>query len=141
MWLMYDETYAVSEDGLVMNRKTGKILKGFPNNKEYLQIKLYGNNNTIHRMIALRFLPKIDLPELEVDHINRDRTDNRACNLRWVDRSENSRNKPATNISKKKNGFQVRFNRDGNEIHYSWHKTIEEAIAARDAFKNSPEYL
>jgi hypothetical protein len=47
-----------------------------------------------HRLVALQFIPN-DQPEVKtmIDHINRDRTDNHISNLRWVNASENSRNK------------------------------------------------
>ena len=141
MWLNYDEQYAVSDDGYVMNTKTGKILKGVVNNSGYLTLKNYNKRDTIHRMIALRFCPKEDLPGLEVDHINRDKTDNSAANLRWVSKSVNQRNKEASNISQHKSGYQVRFEKDRKYIHTSWHKTMELAVAARDAFKLTDAYM
>lgn len=46
---------------------------------------------SIHRLIALAFIPNPkNLPE--VDHINNDGTDNRACNLRWCTHKENMNN-------------------------------------------------
>ena len=46
----------------------------------------------LHRVIAQQFIPNPDnLPE--VDHFNHIRSDNRIENLRWVDRSINSKNK------------------------------------------------
>ena len=47
-----------------------------------------------HRLVALAFHPEThDKERCEVDHINGDRTDNRAENIRWVTRSENRRNR------------------------------------------------
>ncbi|WP_188073963.1 HNH endonuclease [Sphingobium jiangsuense] len=50
--------------------------------------KIYRVN--LHRLVAQAFVDG-EFPLATVDHINGDRTDNRAANLRWVSRSENSR--------------------------------------------------
>jgi len=46
----------------------------------------------IHRLVAKHFIPNPRNLN-EVDHINRNRTDNRIENLRWVTHSENLQNK------------------------------------------------
>ena len=143
MWLNYDEQYAVSEDGEVMNRKTGLIRKPGVIAGGYHQITLFENNvrtlKLVHRIVAERFCPKIDIEGLEVDHINRDNSDNRASNLRWCSHMENKRN-GATHITKRGNGYQVQFKRNNNFIYNKHFKTMEEAIAARDAFKLTDEF-
>jgi hypothetical protein len=140
MWLNYGEMYCVSEDGEVMNRKTGLYLMPIYDTEGRLVVNIYGKTIKIHQMVAQRFCPKIDLPGLEVDHINRDQTDNRACNLRWCDRSINERNKNSSNISKHQNGYRVEFYARGKYIYRKWFKTMAEAIAARDAFKLTDEF-
>lgn len=45
----------------------------------------------VHRLVASAFVPNPN-QRPEVDHINTIRTDNRAENLRWVNRSENNMN-------------------------------------------------
>jgi len=60
--------------------------------KEYLQFDLYVDgkrvNKQVHRFIAERLIPNPDnLPV--VDHINRNRLDNRVENLRWSTREDN----------------------------------------------------
>ena len=45
-----------------------------------------------HRLIAEQWIEKID-GKTDIDHINRNRADNRIENLRWVCPSENTRNK------------------------------------------------
>lgn len=136
MWLDYDDKYAVSEDGLVMHKKSGRITKGCMMNVGYLKhVYTHKNKQTdrfIHRMVAERFLPKIDDINLVVDHINRDKTDNRASNLRWVSRSVNVQN---TNV---KTNTGERFIHKKYLVEISvpyYHKsfnTLEEAIVARD---------
>jgi len=141
MWLNYDDRYRVSEDGNVMNRKTGLILKPQLSSNGYLHVNLRGKFMRIHRLVALCFLPYTDIDGLDIDHINRDRTDNRVINLRWVTRSQNMRNTDASNIYNHHSGqYRVIFSKYGKNIYYKMFKTMELAVAARDAFKLTDAY-
>ena len=54
------------------------------NSKQYLK----------HRIIALQFIPNDDpINKIEIDHINKIKTDNRIENIRWCSRSENNKNR------------------------------------------------
>ena len=72
-----------------------------PNAAGYLQVNIPVRNTTdlVHRLVAETFLsnPK---GYNEIDHINHNRLDNRACNPRWCTHSENMSNsyKPKTKI-------------------------------------------
>lgn len=46
----------------------------------------------VHQLVAFAFLGPPLSPDATVDHINRIKTDNRACNLRWATRAEQSAN-------------------------------------------------
>jgi hypothetical protein len=60
-------------------------------NEGYLVIRVAGKNQLMHRMVWLYLHGSI--PEgKEIDHIDGDRTNNRAENLRAVDRRNNARN-------------------------------------------------
>lgn len=66
------------------------------NGHGYHSICACGRHYYVHRVVAGCFIPNLfNLPE--VDHINGDRGDNRAENLRWVDRTTNMAN-PLTKI-------------------------------------------
>lgn len=94
--------YYITDEGEIYRkdyRGTGKPRRVKPClNKVtgYLQVNLCENgkrrNVYIHRAMAETFLPNPDNLRC-VDHINRCRTDNRLCNIRWVDDFENARNK------------------------------------------------
>lgn len=63
---------------------------GSPNSSGYLIIMVDGKRYLAHRLIWLYYHGY--MPELDVDHINRNRLDNRVENLREVSRSCNTRN-------------------------------------------------
>lgn len=88
------DNYEVSDVGEVRNKKTGRILKPRLNNG-YYQVGLRKDKKTyqryIHQLVAYYFVDGY-AKGLEVDHINRVKTDNRAENLRWVSHRTNLRN-------------------------------------------------
>jgi len=76
----------VNEKGLPI-----KILKPSPDTKGYCRVNLNDKFVKVHRLVALMFVPNPqDKPN--IDHINGDRGDNRAENLRWVTTEENANN-------------------------------------------------
>lgn len=99
----FDGYYQVSNTGRVKRvssyncTKNGKLLKPY-NNSGYLFVKLSVNGKThdfsVHRLVATTFIPNPDNKPC-VDHIDCQRSNNNADNLRWVDYSEN-RNNPIT---------------------------------------------
>lgn len=84
-------------------------------------------------------------PEGDVDHINRNRSDNRISNLRCVTRSQNLLNSQLRSDSKTKiknvcfnkqaNKYQVTFTFTGKQIHAGFYDTLELADSAARQFR------
>lgn len=80
--------YAVSSKGRVKNLKTNRILGGGVKSNGYKQVYLKGKTYTVHRLVALAFIPNPEnLPE--VNHKNEDKRDNNVDNLEWCSRTYN----------------------------------------------------
>lgn len=82
--------YQVSKSGHVRNKHTKKILAENVNGStsRYLRVTIGQKHYAVHRLVATAFIAN---PEgyCEVDHINRDKTDNSVSNLQWVDHQTN----------------------------------------------------
>ena len=149
MWLPYDELYEICTDsGAVRNKKTGYILKPYMGYEGRNWVCIHKTKMKVSRMIGLALFPRIIRPKDEVDHLNYNRADDRPCNLQWKSRSANQRNNRAENIyikTTRSKGYvyqryEVCFCKDKKPIYCKRFKTLEEATAARDAFKSSEEY-
>ena len=138
-----DDRYEVSDDGLIRNAETGRVLKQRDSNG-YRTCYITRDGRTscymVHRVVAKAFVPMIEGKNV-VDHINRDKTDNTVQNLRWTDTSQNNRNRSRFhsktdglhNITQNGNKFVVSFMQNRETTRKSF-ETQEEAIAWRDDF-------
>lgn len=91
----YEGMYQVSDLGRVRSRKSGewRVLKVVKSMVGYLLVGLWKDGKKkwflVHRLVADAFIENDDIGKNEINHINEDKTDNRATNLEWCDRHYN----------------------------------------------------
>lgn len=109
----------------------------------------YGNINKILRIRLHRFVLGLDDWNInnEVDHINRNRADNRKSNLRIVNRSDNNKNRnkscsKAVNMNndnvyfdKKRNRYYERYNYQKITYNTSYYKNRDDALNEMNIIK------
>ena len=141
----YEGLYAIEEDGRVWSYKYKKYLAP-DNSNGYNRVTLKKNKIKtkyfIHRLIAIIYIPNPD-NKPNIDHINRNKLDNRIENLRWVTQAENRHNSTINRnntsgysnitIDKSRNSYVFYIRR--NDYRFSkYFKTLEEAVAYRDDY-------
>ena len=133
----YEGYYQVSDQGRVksLERKNSygrtvkeRILKPAVKPTGYVEVNLYAGGKqkalTVHRLVCQAFHENPD-NKSDVNHINENKTDNRACNLEWCTRKENcnhgSRNERVAKALSKPVG---QYTSDG-ELVKIWPSAIE----------------
>lgn len=125
----YEGLYQVSDQGRVKSLKRKdclgrtiqeRILKTKIDRYGYLQLNLhaYGKQKTltVHRLICEAFNENPE-GKPEVNHINENKTDNRACNLEWCTRKENVNHGTRNERVAKANSKQVwQYTLDGELV-------------------------
>jgi hypothetical protein len=92
----YEGIYKVSSKGRVLSVKRNKILKPCSDLGGYHFMRLYKDGKPksfkLHRLVALTFYFVHD-GKLEIDHMDRNKTNNNLLNLRFCTRAENQSNR------------------------------------------------
>jgi len=87
-----DTKYFISDDGNVLNSKTGKIIRHQDNGNGYKKVTLTNNGvqmqRYIHRMVAELYIPCVKNKN-QVNHIDGNKNNNHVKNLEWVTNQEN----------------------------------------------------
>ena len=85
--------YCATENGDIVNTRTGRVLRQSPNRDGYMQVCLTTNGSchtkTVHSLVANAFCERPSQRAYQVNHINGNKRDNRSCNLEYVTPSEN----------------------------------------------------
>lgn len=99
--------YSVSTEGRVINNKTNKYLKSYPNKKKdpYYRVTLSKNYETkeilLHRLVAKTFIPNYNNYS-DVHHKDNNPVNNTIRNLIWMSHVENTQ---AVNTKKENSGY------------------------------------
>ena len=85
--------YLISQDGCVINEKTGREIKWQSNGNGYfkvtLTIKGVQFQRYIHRLVCSLYNPASEFIGAQVNHIDGNKNNNSHLNLEWVTNSEN----------------------------------------------------
>ena len=123
--------YIIYDDGKVYSKISKKFLKQHIDGPGYHFVTLRYEKGkyrpvNIHKLVALHYIPNTDNKPC-IDHINRDKLDNRKINLRWVTYSENMLNR------------NTKYNSGHNWIGFNNHKKkwiFKMKSSKERAFKN-----
>lgn len=83
-----DNVYTITSQGKVLNTKTNQVLKTSVLNTGYVRVSLYGKTKTLHRLLAIAFIPNPNKYRC-VNHIDGDKQNNSLSNLEWCTHSYN----------------------------------------------------
>ena len=142
------EKYEVSNLGNVRNIDTGRILKPGKNGDDgyyfvILSKDRFQKNFYIHRLVGFAFIPN---PQklTDIDHIDRNKTNNSIPNLRWISKSNNLRNRTKFKNSsskymgvyfdKREGKYQARIKINNKHKHIGYYEKEEDAAHAFDNF-------
>ena len=114
---------------------------GGDDGRGYIRIRINGKRHKAHRLVWLYVYGHF--PSQHMDHINRNPSDNRLCNLREVNDAQNAQNKKTYKNSKSGirgvrwhtqfSKWHVRLMVNGKQNSLGLYDTIEEAISVRKA--------
>ena len=93
----YSCSWQVSSHGRV-KASTGVVSHGCLQACGYRRVNINGQHYFVHRLVAVAFLgPPPDEDRWQVNHLDRDRANNRVSNLQYVTNGENQRHAGASN--------------------------------------------
>lgn len=93
----YEKLYKINKGGSIWSCHYRKEMKPLINDDGYLFLSLTKDGVRkkcyIARLLGFQYIPNEDPLKIQIDHIDRNKTNNSLDNLRWVTQTENLANK------------------------------------------------
>ena len=132
----YSDYFVVGNDIVSMRRSKPKVLKGNMTSSGHIQVCLFDATGKakfklIHRLLAQAYLPDYS-EDLEVDHIDRCKTNNDISNLRMATHAENKQNIDTKGyyFNKKHGKWRAQICLNNKRKHIGFYDTEDDARAA-----------
>lgn len=129
------------KDGLLFWKKNNK-LAGTVTKSGYLKVQINKVVYYSHRLIWVLFNKEIPVDK-QVDHIDRNKSNNKIINLRLVDSVGNALNKPCKEsntgikgVSKDRDYYKVSFTVKNKSVHVGNYKNLDEAKKVAKEYYN-----
>ena len=112
--------YTITSDGLIYSDNSGltKTRNRAGTNYQIINLsKLDGSKRTfrVHRLVMMAFNPVENMDELEVNHIDGNKKNNKLENLEWCTASENQIHAFKTGLNKSRRGEESNFSKLTND--------------------------
>lgn len=111
--------YSVSSKGEIRNDKTGTLLKGTISKNGYHMVHLrqrIDKNCSVHRLVMKAFSPCEEMDDLQINHIDGDKSNNSFDNLEWSTNADNMRHSFQMNLQPRILRRTYQYDLDGNFI-------------------------
>ena len=130
MWKKLGDNYIISDEGIVKNIATDRIINPWLNNNGYryvtLNLEETRKNYRVHRLVAEKFIPNPNnLPQ--VNHKDGNKENNCVSNLEWVTAKENIIHAEKMKFRKPRKEYKEKITLTQDEI-----KWIRENYIPRD---------
>ena len=111
--------YSVSNLGNVRNDSSKTLLTGTIANNGYRMVHLHSHIDkvcSVHRLVMKAFKPREDMDELQINHIDGDKTNNNIDNLEWSTALDNMRHSYLMELQPNKMLECYQYDLQGNYI-------------------------
>lgn len=118
------EDYEISNYGYVISYKSKEpkklTISSYPNGYKFVSLSKDGKvkGYSLHRLVLMSFSPCENMEELQVNHLDCNRANNRLDNLEWATPRENREYRDLVKHTPKAETIQVIFLEDGREMFF-----------------------